>query len=285
MSDLLTDQQVDRLLADLACAADELAMDADRMERAEDALAEAEQRVWQLARRHAAATPPPDPIRAALSVRGEVINHAEFRYRRASRQFLAWWADIAACAVITAVTGTPFPTRRAAAADPSAYLTAREWAALPEPTEHERAMTRLTAALTTLPRQRDAEAPTASPDEHDPLPTGGSPELSRRSLWGQVWTACEAPLLPDAALLFELLTRHGVPAVTASPIRDATRVVEELTAAGLRAHALDAPDPPLGLDVIDEIDTLRGRMDDELPGALAHYARTLTSHLPELRQP
>ncbi len=299
----LTDADIDRLLDGLAVAAERILAEADAAEKLDEETANAFDDLPEPAdHEHVNGSPkPPDPVKAAMCVRADLASEAAVRHRKAAREFVAWWADVATCAVVAAASETEVSAVRAAAADPSEFLDETQLAELPGPAEHDRELARLTASIAALPNHVGDDGPdlAALAREHAArhgllvyldrdgeivVADDGTPDGRRRRLWGRHWIVCQAPLLPEPAALRDLLLVRGVaPAVVARAHR-AAREVADLVAGVLRADQLEDAERRLPVAVIDEIDALRARAFG-LTGVLAEYARVLTDCLPEVREP
>ncbi|MFG1682561.1 hypothetical protein ACGFNP_20515 [Nonomuraea sp. NPDC049269] len=216
-------------------------------------------------------------------------------YEDAAQKFIAWWVDLAVCAVLALLTEVPLTRGRAAAGDPSSCMEPDELVCLPPVPEAERQLAELAvsmdqcwtpegiamggkafAAELGLTLRRD-------PEGNPLLVEDGTPEARRQRLWGQMWRWHRMPLLPETADLVQALTAAGAAPPMVDNVRYASSAVEAAIAAKERAWDLsDQWDSARSAEETALVDSL-WRQADELPHLLTAYARVLTAHLPTLR--
>jgi len=244
----------------------------------------------------------PDPQRAIATLRDTLAVRAAREYREAAREFAAWWADLAALAVLAAVTGRTVHPARAAAADPTTLFQKEDLQHLPEVPEATRELARMAAMMAATPlgpRQADDDMAELAADyaARAGLRFGrgddgqvvakqdGTPEARRCRLWGEAWTEARVPALPAADELAELLAGYGAPAQTVTAVREAAGAVEDAVTALLRVREIesgDSADEAASAEQAEDIECLWGRTE-RLTELLAQYARILTGSLPVLQ--
>ncbi|MFV2103162.1 hypothetical protein [Micromonospora sp. LOL_024] len=288
----LTDEDIDAVLAGLAAVADQLIADTATAEQAVSVLNDDNERSLVLGQVGPGYWSRPNPNRALTKLRLAHACRTARDLRDASRHLVAWWADLATYAALSAAAGQPVPAYRAAAADPSAILDEEELRRLPYPTPEERQFAGLAAAL--------AGTPGPHPDDNlhavitdyvaragltlQPSPNGGmvvaddtiDPNARLPRLWTDTWTDHQMPALLTAEQLGQVLDRIGLPPTATDEIRAATTNVDDVLAAA--RHLRDTADDESASDSEALYDHI-----DRTTDILADYARTLTRHLPMVR--
>ncbi|RSN60646.1 hypothetical protein DMH01_15255 [Amycolatopsis sp. WAC 04182] len=236
----------------------------------------------------------PDPVGAQLSMRSNIANNVARERRKAAREFVAWWSDVASLALAAAGTRQTVRSARVVAADPTILLGDEDLRVLPDISATDRDLTLLAARLAMTP---------APPGEHgrdmatvaieragrlgvqirygngEPtLSEDGNAEARRRRLWGTPWIEARAPLLPEPDQLTDWLAQCKIAEPASTEILGAAREVAVATMAHLRALELEDDDSQDGPDVMAEIETLYEQAD-QLTDLLATYSRKVTDAL------
>jgi hypothetical protein len=301
----LSDADIDDLLAALAGTAGELIIETEAADRA---LVEWQDRGERYLEQRSAGAPwRLDPAEAVASVREELAYASAMELRRVSREWVAWWAYAATCAVLAASAGVPVTEARMVAVAPCPSLAGHGASCLPEPPEDIVQLVELSACTASAP------SPGGGPDGPDMLRRAQdlaaryglrldrsaegewaverdlTVESHRNSLWGAAWADYQLPLVPDVDQLTTLLTQRDVPPPVVAEVRGAVVAVDELLDAASRLSELPSLDEqfeeeePPELPLSDEeIETLYTRLDPAT-SVLADYAATLTRHLPAIR--
>ncbi|MGW0808918.1 hypothetical protein [Nonomuraea sp. NPDC002799] len=245
-----------------------------------------------------------DPRRALAHERTLLAEDVVAHQYRTARRFIAWWVDMAICAVVSAVCGTPLTVARAVAGDPSQCLEAEELALLPPIPKEDRQLAQLALDMDEGLPADPSRAGMAlvgghafaaeiglsvkhtSFDGQAVLVEDGAPEARRRRLWGQTWMVYQMPPLPETKGLLQTLEEIGVPPAVMSDVKAASDAVDAALRARVRAVELEERDGLENATTEDALDAeateLWGRYD-RLPDLLMDYARCLTGHLPALR--
>ncbi|MEU0568742.1 hypothetical protein ABZ297_25650 [Nonomuraea sp. NPDC005983] len=297
----LTGDHLDRFLRALADTAEQaLAAQADAAQNYRE-LAAAEQRN----RATQGGTPEGlrlDPLASLTTQRVLLAERLVDQHETTARAFVAWWADVAVCAVEAVLTGTPLSRGRAAAADPSSCMEPDVLACLPPVPDHDRRLAELALRMEEDRMRQDGLPPTGA-REHAadiglttrPAPGGGyalvedgTPEARRRRLWGPMWREHSMPALPQTDDLLRALTAVGAPPSVVAAVREASEAVDTALAAKARAIMLNdqlEDEPPDDTVRYDDLIEALWKQADELPTLLTAYARVLTTHLHTLRPP
>lgn len=195
---------------------------------------------------------------AGLVARREVALATMRELHRARRAVVAWRADLAVYAALTALRPEPVLTARAHAADPGRFYGPDQLAALPPVDDHARAAAdhalRLAntgtgpagADLSELALdavQRLGLHPRERGDGTFELVQDGDSDSRRRRLWGDVWTDHQLPDLPDRRWLVLQLLGAGVDRPTIIAVRTTNNAADQLRVAADRLDALDLHDP------------------------------------------
>ncbi|MFI7143868.1 hypothetical protein ACIBO2_03065 [Nonomuraea sp. NPDC050022] len=293
----LTDESIDRLLEGVAEIAEHAVSDhatAEKHYRDSYALAERVRQQDSSSGRVVGGTRL-EPLVSLIVQRVLLAESMVDEHEEAAQKFIAWWVDLAVCAVMALLTGVPLTRGRAAAGDPSSCMCPAELACLPPIPEDDRKLAELAgsmdqcwtpegipvggkafAAELGLILQRDAEG-------NPMLVEDGTPEGRRQRLWGEMWRKHRMPLLPETDDLVQALTAAGVAPPMVDNVRFASGAVEIAVAAKERAWELsDEWDGAQSSEESDLVDSL-WKQADELPHLLAAYARVLTALLPTLR--
>ncbi|WP_328822515.1 hypothetical protein [Micromonospora rubida] len=289
----LTDEAVDAVLTGLAAVAEQLIAESAAVEEAVSVLnddcegplvrGEVGPGYWSR----------PHPTRALAAVRLAHACRAARDLRDDSRHIVAWWADLACYAVLSAAMGQPVSGYRAAAADPSAIFGDEELSHLPHPTQDERQFAELAVAIAGTPgphlpddglRAVVADYVARAGLTLRPSPDGGmvvtddiiDPDARLRRLWAGTWVDHQMPALPTAGELSQALARIGLPASAIDEIHAATTEVDGVLAAARQLKEDQNEESELEYEALyDHVD----RATD----ILADYARVLTRHLPSVR--
>ncbi|MGC4805949.1 hypothetical protein [Micromonospora sp. DT233] len=289
----LTDDAVDAVLAGLAAVAEQLIADTAAAEQEVNARNDDNEGPLERGEVGPGYWSRPDPHRALRSLRLAHACHAARDLRDASRHIAAWWADLACYAVLSAAAGQPVNRCRAAAADPSAHFWDEELRHLPYPTDEQRQLAELAAAVAGPPSPYDPEdglrAAVADYVARAgftpwPSPDGGvvfrddiiDPDARLRRLWAGTWADHRLPDLPDAAQLDRALARLDLPLAALGEILAATADVDDVLAVARRLR-IDQ-----GEETAAEVEALYDHVE-RATDILADYARTLTRHLPAIR--
>jgi hypothetical protein len=184
----------------------------------------------------------PDPQRALRQALSQLVSEARRRREELTREFAAWWADLASVAVYDTAAGIPVQVVRAAVGDPSLHLSDEDLHFLPG---------------------------TSFRGEQLVIADEVAPDRRRDQLWGADWTDHRVPPLPPAAELSERLAACGTPEDRIAEVRRARKAI---------AEALDASQR-LRQDPDNEALLERA---EQLTGLLIDYARLLTDTLREM---
>ncbi|MEU1875971.1 hypothetical protein ABZ470_01560 [Streptosporangium sp. NPDC020072] len=307
----LSDEAIDHVLHALTEAACQVEADYVAAVRLRQELYESDERGSRL---RATQTWPPaglriDPLESLGARRTLLAEETAEKLEDAVTVFAAWYADVAACAVVAQLVGTGLTPVRVAAADPYTHMDERQLALLPAISETDRELAELAVwmdeGLTDVRPGDRGPAPVGgrdfaaelgmvvrrTPDGRPVLVQDGWTEARRRRLWGRMWLDHQMPLLPPTGELVHALDRAGAAPGTVEEIRQASQAVDAALGARMRAHELNArmESVPLGeglADSVAELDAeavLLWRQADELPHLLIAYARVLTGNLPRLR--
>ncbi|MBG0818340.1 hypothetical protein [Planomonospora sp. ID82291] len=301
----MSDAEIDHILQALADACDYLLAAHAEAERSLAALsAEDDQSPMHSS---PTGTVRPDPLSSLHNQRTIFAENAEEDYQAATQKFTAWWADVATCAVMAALTRTPLTHARAAAADPGGRMDSEELALIAPIPEAQRQLAELAvrmdhglsftpesgSGLPSVSGQEFAErlglAIKVTPDGQPVLVDDDTPEARRRRLWGEAWLSHKAPLLPTTEEFVHVLTSAEAPSETVDAITEASRAVEAAVAAHVRANELtdqleqEETGTAEDAQAWAEVNALWQRFD-ALPQVLAAYARVLTTQLPALRR-
>ncbi|GAA4907703.1 hypothetical protein [Streptomonospora salina] len=294
----------DRLLQELAGAAEALQADCAEAERRFEELHAASENLMP---RICAATPEPGetmpgPGETVLYIREDLARNAYHAHDRKLREFVAWWAEVAALAVLAAVSDRAPNPVRVMAAEPSLGLQPEDLQRLPPIDESDRQLAELSLHMATAPRGADhdggAAAETAYEAAHrvglsirrgtDGVPTlveDFIPEAVRRRLWGAAWDELQAPLLPRTDELVDELNRRAVGTAAVEAVGAASQAVDAAREAASRIAEVyrrwRAGEEAEFADE-DEAEPVEEQAA-QLPEALAEYARVLSARLPEIR--
>ncbi|MFV2098039.1 hypothetical protein ACFHW1_21605 [Micromonospora sp. LOL_014] len=284
----MTAEAVEAVLADLAAVADRLIEEWAVAQREVDERNDDNERWLIQTGTPAGYRSCPNPRRALSSVRLDHAVHRARLLRQSSREIVAWWADLATHAALSAAAGQPVNPVRAAGADPSAYLIEEELRHLPGWSDKDSALAELVALFTVPPMNPEATDISLDAGEFaawaGPMaqrsPSGEliaadetSPGARLPRMWGDTWVAYQMPALPPADRLAAAFTTAGVPPTVVEAIREATRAVDDALAAAVRIA-----EP----EVVAEEEALWDHVERSTE-ILAAYARTLTNHLPAIR--
>lgn len=287
--------EIDQVLSELGQVVDDV-MAAARTANAEMEEAEAASEAL-LEQRELNGAPlcQPKPGWAVTRLRAELASAAARRYRDVTREFVAWFADLATVALVHAITGQPVHPARAAAADPTLWFSDEDLRHLPAVPEDVRDFATLAASLgvggfahpgdgdlAALARSYAAEAGlqiAVAADGELNVVEDGSAEARRCRLWGADWIEARVPALPKSDDAEAILMDRGVSAGAVTAVRDAAVAVATALAARRRIAELDASDT-----AIDDAEYERlWQHVDRLNELLAHYGRTVTANLPVVR--
>ncbi|WP_433358593.1 hypothetical protein [Streptosporangium sp. CA-115845] len=299
----MSDEAIDQALRALAQAAEYLLAEHAAAVRLQEELSQkGERRLEQLkAQGQTSGALILDPQESLRAQREFIAEQVADQHERAVALFVSWWADVVACAAVAVLAGVPLRPARVVAADPHTRMRAEDLAALaPIPNNQCELAEGMDgdppgggdapgsamvgrgdfAAELGLRITRTAEGePMLAEDEW--------PEARRRRLWGRAWLDHQMPLLPTTAELLRVMTEVGTPGETVTAIFDAAHAVDMALAAKIHCRALDRQlekaEEPEAVDRLDAEFSVWGRAGDELPAALAAYARVLADHLPVLR--
>ncbi len=291
----MTDEETDAVLAELAAVAAEMIADTAVAERDLDMWTDAEEQYIE-------SGPPirsrPDPRRAVVSMRSIMAIDTAGNLRQATREIVAWWADLATYAALATAGGRSIDPVRAAGADPSAVLTSEDLASLPAPSEYSYQLASLAARMADTPvgpyeQRDDLLALTRDLTARNGLKLRRSDvgelivaddfsaEARRRRLWGDIWIDHRLPELPAADQLVDALAAGGVPPAVIADVRGAAAAVDDVVAASRHLSELESIDVPhpSTMQKIDDIWPYVAQATDILAG----YAEALTRHLPAIR--
>lgn len=291
----LSDEEVDVVLRALGTSVAEFIADTAAAEREFDAWFEEDEQLMEQPRRRG------DARRAVVSLRHRVTNAAARELRTSGRELAVWWADLATCAVVAAVTGAQVDPARGAAAEPGRFMGTEDLARLPAASEQDRLLAGLAATMEpsstvlgwpgydmpTLARDVAARAGlmmSRTVDGKMVIVDDPSVEGRRRRLWGDVWIDHHLPELPESSWFADVLATAGVAPSVVKDVRSAAAAVADVLAAIDRLEELESAE---GIDdsepaVMDEFDALWARIDPATT-TLAAYAEMLTRHLPAIR--
>lgn len=281
------------VLGELALVCEDMIADANAADETMLSLSEACETQLELRIANHVSHEQPDPVGAQLSMRSNIANNVARERRKAAREFVAWWADVASLALAAAGARQSVPSARVMAADPTIMLSDEDLRVLPEIPSTDRDLTLLAARLATTPAppgEHGRDMATVALERAKQLglqirygtgePTlceDGNSEARRRRLWGTPWTDARAPLLPEPDQLTDWLTRCEIAEPVSTEILGSAREVAVATMARLRAQELE-DDSQDGPDVMAEIETLWERAD-QLTDLLAMYSRKITDAL------
>lgn len=303
----MSDEAIDHVLRALTAAADRIATDYADAVRLRQDMYESDERSARL--RAAETWPPPglriDPLESLGARQTLLAEETAEKLEDAVAVFAAWYADVAACAVVAQLVGARLTPVRVAAADPYTHMDEHQLSLLPAIPEADRELAELAVWMDesladvrladrglTPVGGRDFAAEIGltvrrTLDGRSVLVQDGWTEARRRRLWGRMWLDHQMPLLPPTGELVRALNEAGAEPGTVEAIREASRAVDAALGAKIRAHDLNTRMEEEGLtDNIPALDAeavLLWRQADELPHLLIAYARALTDHLPRLR--
>ncbi|MEV4891790.1 hypothetical protein AB0K48_20650 [Nonomuraea sp. NPDC055795] len=242
------------------------------------------------------------PHLALCGIRELVAEQAEEQGERRLLEFASWWADIAAHAALAALAGTALTLGRVVATAPRGDMPADAQARLTPAPQRERRLAEMAVSMdaaqppgaTTVGGEAFAERLglfVRRGDDGEPvLIESNWPEARRRRLWHGTWLEYETPLLPSWFTLQQALHTAGAPDHSAAAILAAAHAIDRALAFKVHSRLLDEAlgelydtDDEQAVRLEDEITALL-KIGDEMPALLIDYARTLTHHLPQLRQ-
>ncbi|GGK70971.1 hypothetical protein Sme01_27180 [Sphaerisporangium melleum] len=249
-----------------------------------------------------------DPLGSLLSERERLAAQAAKASRESMMEFAAWWADVAAGALISALLGgRRLTVGRVVMTDPHGFMDQSEVEQVAPLDDGLRQLIEMAVWMDDgLPAGAHGGAPRAvggfelaerfgmivrrRDDGNLVLIADGFPAARRRRLWGENWIQHRIPDLPPTFILQQALTRVAAPQEAATAIFDACFALDFTMAAAHHRGVLESE-----LHVADAAgDNERGsRLDEainriidiefELPHALTAYAQALTDHLPAVR--
>ncbi|RCG32067.1 hypothetical protein DQ384_05955 [Sphaerisporangium album] len=197
-----------------------------------------------------------DPREAMSALQEMLAEQVANDLEDAAGLFVAWWADVAVCAVVAELTGTGLTAVRAAAGDPYLHMDDDRLALLPAVPEQDRQLAELALRMDEGMSSfggygglapvggRDFAAELGlivrvGANGEQVLADGGSSESRRRRLWGRMWLDLQIPRLPETAELVEALRDAGASSATVEAVSEAASSVDAAVAAKIRARELE----------------------------------------------
>ncbi|SEH04106.1 hypothetical protein SAMN05444920_1602 [Nonomuraea solani] len=244
-----------------------------------------------------------DPSLSLCGVRRLLAEEVEQQLARMMLEFAAWWSDVAACAVITILTGTPLTLARVAAVSPRQEIPVGALDGIAVVPESERQLAELALfmdtdrppGITAVGGQEFAQRLGLEPRYLDNgevvLHNGDWPEARRRRMWGEAWLSHNTPLLPPWCVMARAMAVASVPEPSVTAILQATHAVDLALAASIHSRLLmeaaiemDGAGQEQQAAQTEAQGIAWMKIGDEIPAVLIAYARTLTTHLPAVRR-
>lgn len=156
------------------------------------------------------------PEEILVDTRHELAIQTWHMHRKVTRNHAAWWADVAALAVLSLGQESPPSLLRLLAADPSRAMSEEQAGQLSGPDDDQRETVRLTSAMTPssagsglFPNDEYANYlglhVTTSPDGERTVRYDSRAEGRRRVIWGALWADHAISLLSESKNLFQAL--------------------------------------------------------------------------------
>ncbi|MBB5934315.1 hypothetical protein [Streptomyces zagrosensis] len=284
----MSPEAVDNLLAELGTAAIQVLSEAEAVVRRKNELRDIDEDL--IDRRHESGANPYAPDSALASVRARLAGRSAVLHGEAAREFVAWWADAATVALVTAACRASPHEYRMVAANPEVAMDDEGLAQLPEVPERSRQLIELGAhmhdngdglwEMVTDLATRCGMRIGQDADGEVSVYEDGFADSRRHRLWGDHWADHRVPALPTCEQLSWLLA--DAPPGVLVRLQTAIEAIDATLVAKTRAERLEAKNDPWTAEEIVEHSTLSGQVDG-LTRLLADYAQAAAAGVPAAR--
>ncbi|MER0240808.1 hypothetical protein AAHZ94_01945 [Streptomyces sp. HSW2009] len=279
---------VDALLGDLRSAALALVAEAEAEEQREAELHGVDEEL--VVAQQAEGRSVYEPSAALASARSGLAARSARRHQQTARAFVAWWADAATVALVTAACQASPHEFRITAANPEVAMDEEGLAHLPPVSDRSRQLIELGAHMhdngdglremvtdlavrTGVRIGRDAYGQVTVYED-------GMPEARRHRLWGDCWADHQVPALPTAEQLGILLM--DAPGDVLVRLHAALDAIDATLVAKTRTERLADKSDPWTPDEMIEYETLCAEVSG-LTRRLAEYAQVAMDSVPAVR--